>query len=123
MRLLPCLSLDLCKSHFFSGDKPQFSFKFSKALVTRTSKGVKETVLFARGLESETGGSPFRSLLAPAECQAGRGPLQSLCALSSRLSGWAVGAASPRCTYGWRGWGAPGAGGAAGCGLWGDGAA
>lgn len=51
VRLLPCLSLNLCKSHFSSGDKPQFSFKFSKALVTHTPKGVKESVLFARGLE------------------------------------------------------------------------
>lgn len=56
VRLLSCVSLNLCKCHFFSGDKPQFSFKFSKALTTHTPKGVKETVLFARGLEPEQAG-------------------------------------------------------------------
>lgn len=45
VRALPCLSPSLWKGHFFLGDEPQFSSKFSKVLVTHKPKGIKSPVL------------------------------------------------------------------------------
>lgn len=66
--VLPRFSPNLGQGHYFSEYEPQFSSKFSKALVTHTPKGVKSPFPLPKAW---TGGSPFRSLLALANNQEG----------------------------------------------------
>ena len=103
--VFPRFSPNLGQGHYFSEYEPQFSSKFSKALVTHTPKGLRALFPCPRHEQAD----PLFEACWPLQItKRVQGPPQSLCALPSRPAGWAEGAVGPSSTEGGgggdRGW-------------------